>query len=381
MHFKLALVFAAAAAAAVFSHASFAASGFQTRAKQVIIIDFDTGTELFAKNADEMMEPASMTKMMTVYMLFEQLKNGNMSIEDTLPVSKRAWRKTGSKMFVEVGKRVKIEDLIRGVVVQSGNDASIVIAEGLAGSEEAFAKLMTEKARDIGMPNTTFKNASGWPHPEHLTTARDMATLVVSTIRKFPDYYHYYAEKTFTFNKIKQGNRNPLLYKSIGADGLKTGHTTRSGYGIAASVKRGERRVAMIAHGMKSVRERSSETERLINWSFRAFNTYALMTAGQSVAAAKVWLGSSETVPLHLSQDLVVVMRRSARRKLKVIARLEEPVPAPIKKGTELGKLIVTAPDLQPVERPLLAGADVELLGPFGRLQAAVGYLIWGPGN
>ena len=357
------------------------AATFETTAKQVIIVDFDTGTELFAKNADELMEPASMTKVMTVYLLFEQLKNGNMSLEDTMPVSKKAWKKAGSKMFIEVGKRIKVEDLIRGIVVQSGNDASIAVAEGLAGSEAAFAELMTKKARELGMANTTFRNASGWPDPQHLTTARDIATLAVATIRNFPDYYHYYAETSFTFNGIKQGNRNPLLYKNIGADGLKTGHTERSGYGVAASVKRGKRRMVLVAHGMNSIRERGREAERLIDWSYREFNSYPLLAADETVTNARVWLGSAETVPLQVSRDLVVVMKRSARRKLRVIAQLDEPVPAPIKKGMEIGRLIVTAPDLQPVERPLVAAADVGALGAFGRLQAALGYLIWGPGD
>ncbi|MDH3701474.1 MAG: D-alanyl-D-alanine carboxypeptidase [Alphaproteobacteria bacterium] len=364
-----------------FAPVAFTAAAFETKAKQVIIVDYDTGTELFAKAADAPMEPASMTKMMTVYLLFEQLKNGNLSLEDTLLVSKKAWKKPGSKMFIEVGKRIKVEDLIRGIVVQSGNDASITVAEGLAGSEAAFAELMTKKARELGMANTTFRNSSGWPDKQHVTTARDLATLAVATIRDFPDYFHHYAETSFTYNGIKQGNRNPLLYKNIGADGLKTGHTERSGYGVAASVKRGKRRVVLVAHGMKSVRERSREAERLIDWSYREFNSYPLLAAAEKVTNARVWLGSAETVPLQISRDLVVVMKRSARRKLKVIARLDEPVPAPIKKGMEIGRLVVTAPDLQPIERPLIAGADVGSLGAFGRLQAAVGYLIWGPGD
>ncbi len=381
MRFKIKHVLLVVAAIVGFAPTAFTAAAFETTAKQVIIVDYDTGTELYAKGADELMEPASMTKMMTVYLLFEQLKNGNMSLEDSLPVSKKAWKKPGSKMFIEVGKRIKVEDLIRGIVVQSGNDASIAVAEGLAGSEAAFAELMTKKARELGMANTTFRNASGWPDSQHLTTARDLATLAVATIRHFPDYFHYYAETSFTYNGIKQGNRNPLLYKNIGADGLKTGHTERSGYGVAASVKRGKRRMVLVAHGMKSIRERSRETERLIDWSYREFNSYPLLAAAQTVTNARVWLGSAETVPLQISRDLVVVMKRSARRKLKVIARLDEPVPAPIKKGMEIGRLVVTAPDLQPIERPLIAAADVGALGAFGRLKAAVGYLIWGPGD
>lgn len=357
------------------------AAAFETSAKQVVIVDFTTGGELFAVNPDTPMHPASMTKLMTVYLLFERLKNGSISLTDTLPVSKKAWRKQGSKMFVEVGKRVKVEDLIRGIVVQSGNDASIVVAEGLAGSEEAFAQQMTQKARALGMDNTTFRNSSGWPDPDHLTTARDVATLAAAIIRDFPDYYHYYSERSFTFNGIKQGNRNPLLYRNMGADGLKTGHTEEGGYGLAASAKRGDRRLIMVAHGMKSIRARSTESQRLLDWAFREFSTYPLLKGGEDVVDAEVWLGEQETVPLRIEEDLAIVIKRSARKSLKVTAKFDEPIAAPVKAGTKIGALVVTAPDMDPVERPLLASQDVGTLGMFGRLQAALGYLIWDSGK
>jgi serine-type D-Ala-D-Ala carboxypeptidase (penicillin-binding protein 5/6) len=367
--------------AIVFIAAPLAAQAFETRAKQVIILDYATGAELYAKDADVQMHPASMTKMMTVYMLFDRLKTGSISLEDTLPVSKRAWKKKGSKMFVEVGKRINVEDLVRGIVVQSGNDASIVVAEGLAGSEEAFAEQMTKKARELGMNNTTFRNASGWPDPNHVTTARDLAILAMSTIRDFPDYYRYYSERSFTFNKIKQGNRNPLLYRNLGADGLKTGHTEAAGYGLTASAKRGERRLVLVAHGMGSVRERSQETQRLLDWAFREFNAYALFKGGDAVAEAKVWLGAEDRLPLFIEKDVVAVMKRSARKSMKVMAQFDEPVAAPIKKGAKIGSLKVTAPDMRPIERPLYAAKDVAPLGMFGRLKAAVGYLVWDSGS
>lgn len=354
------------------------AADFQTAAKQVIIIDYATGAVLFSKNADEIMEPASMTKMMTVYMLFERLQNGSLKLDDTFLVSEKAWRKKGSKMFVPVGARVSVEDLIRGIIVQSGNDASIVVAEGLAGSEAAFAEQMTTKAREIGMSNTTFTNASGWPDPGHTTTARDMAMLAVATIRNFPKYYPYYKEMEFTFSKIKQGNRNPLLYKNIGADGLKTGHTEAAGYGLTASAVRGEQRLILVAHGMGSMRERAAESTRLLDWAFREFAAYPLFKGGEKVSDANVWLGDKETVPLMLEEDLTAVLKRSNRKQLKVAVELEEPVPAPIAKGTPIGKLVVSAPDMDTVERPLLAGEDVGPLGPMGRFKAAISYLIWG---
>ncbi len=212
-----------------------ASSALETSAKQAILLDFDSRAVLYSKNADNLMPPASMTKMMTIYLLFERLKEGRLALDDELLVSRKAWRKGGSKMFVEAGKRVRVEDLIRGIVIQSGNDATIVAAEGLEGSEQAFAREMTMKARDLGMSNTTFRNASGWPDPEHRTSARDLAILAEATIRNFPEMYRYYAEREFTYSRILQRNRNPLLGRFQGADGLKTGHTEAAGYGLTAS--------------------------------------------------------------------------------------------------------------------------------------------------
>jgi serine-type D-Ala-D-Ala carboxypeptidase (penicillin-binding protein 5/6) len=373
---------AAAGLTALFlMHAGATAAEFETAAREVIIIDYATGAELFAKNADQIMEPASMTKLMTIYLLFEHLKNGSLKLDDTFLVSENAWRKQGSKMFVPVGQRVKVEDLIQGIIVQSGNDASIVVAEGLAGSEEAFAQQMTDKAHELGMSNTVFRNASGWPDPQHHTTARDLATLAAATIRHFPDYYKYYSEMEFTYNKIKQGNRNPLLYHNSGADGLKTGHTESAGYGLTASAVRGNERLIMVAHGMSSMRERASESARLLDWAFREFASYPLFKGGEKVADANVWLGDHETVPLMIQDNLTAVMKRGSRKELKVAVQLEEPVAAPIAKGTKVGKLVVTAPDMKTIERPLLAAADVGPLGMVGRVKAAVSYLIWGGGQ
>jgi D-alanyl-D-alanine carboxypeptidase (penicillin-binding protein 5/6) len=372
---------AAALVALIVVQTAAAAADFETAAQEAIIVDYATGATLFAKNADRIIEPASMTKMMTIYLLFERLKNGSLSLDDTFLVSERAWRKQGSKMFVPVGKRVAVHDLIRGIIVQSGNDAAIVVAEGLAGSEDAFAKQMTEKARELGMTNTVFQNASGWPAENHHTTARDLATLAAATIRNFPEYYKYYSEMEFTYNKIKQGNRNPLLYTNSGADGLKTGHTESAGYGLTASAVHGDQRLIMVAHGMGSMRERARESARLLDWAFREFASYPLFKGGEKVADADVWLGDQETVPLVIQDDVTAVMKRSNRKKLKVAVQLEEPVAAPIVKGTEIGKLVVTAPDMNPIERPLLAGADVGPLGMVGRFKAAVSYLIWGGGQ
>jgi D-alanyl-D-alanine carboxypeptidase (penicillin-binding protein 5/6) len=358
----------------------FAASAHavETSAKQAIVIDYDTGNVLFAKNADDRVGPASMTKMMTVYLLFERLKDGRMSLEDMLTVSEKAWRKGGSKMYVEVGKQVKVEDLIRGIVVQSGNDASIVVAEALGGSEDAFATEMTERAMALGMNSSNFRNASGWPDPDHYTTVRDIATLAIATIRNFPDYYHYYAEKNFTFSKIKQGNRNPLLYKNMGADGLKTGHTEESGYGMAGSAVRDGRRIIVVAHGMDSMKQRSAQTERLIEWAFREWGQYALFESGETVSEVPVWLGQSETVPVIIRDRFLVSVPRKSRKKMSVRVVHQEAVPAPIVKGDEIAKVVVSAPGMEDVSVPLYAGADVGERGFFGRLGAAIGHLVLG---
>jgi D-alanyl-D-alanine carboxypeptidase (penicillin-binding protein 5/6) len=350
----------------------------ETSAKQAIVIDYDTGNVLLALDADARVGPASMTKMMTVYLLFERLRDGRLSLEDTLPVSERAWRKGGSKMYVEVGKRVRVEDLIRGIIVQSGNDASIVVAEALGGSEDGFAVEMTEKGIALGMTDTSFRNSSGWPDPDHYTTARDLAMLAMATIRDFPDYYHYYAEKNFTFSKIKQGNRNPLLYKNIGADGLTTGNTEDSGYGMAASALRDGRRAIVVAHGMGSMKERSAQTERLLEWAFREWGQYALFESGETVTEIPVWLGQKDTVPVVIKDGLMVSVPRKSRKRMAVRVVHQEAVPAPFAKGDEIAKLVVSAPGMGDVSVPLYAGATVSERSFFGRLGTAIGELVWG---
>lgn len=352
------------------------AGAVETSAKQAIVIDYDTGNVLYAKNADETVGPASMTKLMTVYLLFERLKDGRLSLESELPISEKAWKMGGSKMWVEVGKKAKVEDLIRGIIVQSGNDATVVVAEGLAGTEEAFAEEMTRKARALGMNNTNFVNASGWPAPDHYTTVRDLATLAMATIRDFPEFYHYYSEKEFTYSKITQGNRNPLLYKNVGADGLKTGHTEESGYGLVGSAIRDGRRIVMVAHGMGSMRERGEQAERLISWAFREWGQYALFESGETVGKVPVWLGAEETVPVYTQDKILVSVMRKARKNMKVKLLHQEAVPAPIARGDRIATLVVSAAGMDDIEIPLYAGASVEEAGFFGHIGAAVSYLL-----
>jgi len=350
----------------------------ETVARQALLIDDETDTVLMEKNADTPMHPSSMSKLMTVYMLFEQLKAGKLKMTDELGVSERAWRMQGSKMFVDINTRVKIEDLLRGIIVQSGNDACIVVAEGLAGSEEAFAERMTARARQLGMTNSTFRNSTGWPDPNHLMTARDLALLAKRTIRDFPEYYPIYREKEFTWHKIKQGNRNPLLYKNVGADGLKTGHTEEAGYGLTGSAVRDGRRLILVVNGLASMNERARETERLLDWGYREFGNYALFKHEDVVEQAQVWLGEQPTVPLVATRDVLVTLSRKARMGMKVALVYEGPIKAPIAKGTPIGKLVITAPDAKVQEVPLVAGADVAQLGAGKRLVAAFKHLVFG---
>ena len=293
-------------------------------------------------------------------------------------MSRKAWKTGGSKTFVEVDKQVRLEDLLRGIIVQSGNDAGIVLAEGLSGSEAAFVDAMNRKARGIGLADSHFVNATGWPADNHMMSPRDVATLARRIIEEFPEYYPYFAEKSFRYNKIKQGNRNPLLYRDTGADGLKTGYTQASGYGLAASAIRNGRRIVMVLTGLPSARKRSLEARRLLGWAYQFFKNYTLFERGAVVEQADVWLGEEDTVPLVTETDIKISLPRASRRGLKVKVVYEGPVPAPIEKGAQIAKLVIAAPEFRTVEVPLAAGADIRRLGALGRLGATIGHMLWG---
>lgn len=352
------------------------AQGIETIAREAYIYDLATGTVLLEKNAYDRMPTASMSKIMTMYMLFEAIAQGRFSMDDTLPVSEYAWRKGGSKMFVEVGDRVRIEDLIRGVIIQSGNDASIVIAEGLAGSEAEFARRMTERAHEIGLESSNFANATGWPDPNHWSTAADLALLAQRLIVDFPEFYHFYSEREFTYSDITQGNRNPLLYRNIGADGLKTGHTEEAGYGLTASAVRDGRRIIMVINGLPSAQARSEEAERLIDWAFREFSAIELFEEGETVTELQAWQGTPAEMPVIAPEDIAVTIRTVDRDEMEVAVQSVAPVTPPIVAGTEIATLIVTIPGQPPIERPLIAGADVQRQGFFGRVSSGVSYLL-----
>src|SRR5262245_13554279 len=325
-----------------------AGSGIETQAKHALILEAETGAVLLDKGTDERIPPASMSKIMTAYIVFGMLKEGRAALTDQLPVSERAWRLQGSKSFVPIVGSISIDDLLKGVIIQSGNDACVVLAEGLAGSEEAFVELMNQKAKEIGLKDSHFADVSGLPNPDHWMTARDLATLAIRTIKDSPEYYHYYSEIDYEFNNIKQGNRNPLLYKNAGADGLKTGHTEEAGFSLTASVKRDNRRIILVLNGLTTMKARAQESERLIEWAFREFNNYRLFAAGDKVDDGEVWLGTEPKVPLSVSKDFVVTLPRKVRKDMKVTIEYDRPISAPIQKGETVGKVVMSAPDVKP---------------------------------
>jgi len=365
-------------AALTWGSVSDAVRAYEIEARAAILIEYETGQVLFAKNPDLPLPPASMSKLMTVFMVFERLKEGRLSLDDEFSVSEKAWRKGGSKMFVEVGKRVRVEDLLHGIIVQSGNDACIVVAENLAGSEEAFAERTTVRAAELGMTHTTLKNASGWPDPEHLMSVRDLATLAGTIIREFPEYYNIFSETEFEFNGIKQYARNPLLRRDVGADGLKTGYTDAAGYSLTASAVRDGRRLILVVAGFETPGKRARGAERLLEHGFRDFHAYRLFEKGQQVDAADVWLGDQETVPLMTEQPVVLALTPEARRELEVKVMYDGPIPAPVVLGSTVAELEITAPGIEPRRVPLVAGEQIAAAGLLGRMTSALGYLIWG---
>ncbi len=348
-----------------------------TTARYAIIVDFNTGATLLDKDADVAMTPSSMTKLMTAYIVYGMLKSGRLKLDQQLPVSERAWRMGGSKMFVQVGTQVPVEDLIRGMIVQSGNDACIVLAEAIAGSEEQFVALMNQKAKELGLTQSNFRNATGWPDPDHHMSARDIATLATRLIRDFPEYYKYDSEKTFKYNNIEQGNRNPLVQKGL-ADGLKTGHTEDGGYGIVVSAERGGRRVIVVLNGMTTMRQRGEESERLLEWAFREFEDVTLFAAGDTIEQVPVWLGAQPSVPLVGGRDLVVTMPRNWRTTAKVTVEYASPIRAPVTRGSTLGQLAVAGTGVPNMSVPLLAGADVPRLSLPGRAIAVLSHYVVG---
>jgi D-alanyl-D-alanine carboxypeptidase (penicillin-binding protein 5/6) len=341
------------------------ASDYKTSAKTGILIDSRSGTVYFEKNPDKLMAPASMSKIMTMLLVFEGLKDGSLRLDDEFTITEDAWRRGGapsgsSTMYAKVNSRIKLRDLIQAVIVQSANDAAIAIAEGIAGSEEAFAARMTKRAHELGLPNSTFKNATGWPDPTHRTTVRELAQLTRYLIEVFPENYKIYSQPDFTWNNIKQGNRNPLLRKYPGADGVKTGHTKEAGYGLVGSALKDGRRLILVLSGMKSKKERSTEAIKLMDWGFRRFQRIGLYRQGDKVAKARVWGGKKSFVPMIAKADITVRLSEQERKKAKMSVVFMGPLQAPIRDGQAVGKVIIKLDGKTISTAPLIAGEDVD---------------------
>ncbi len=360
-----------------------AQDGFETPAKHAIIMDFDTGLILFEKDAREPAYPASMTKIMTAEMVFNQIRSGAIDMDTQFTVSENAWRKGGaasggSTMFLKPGSSVRVEDLLRGVIIQSGNDACIVLAEGLAGSETRFADMMTDHARDIGLETARFKNSTGLHDPEHVISLHDLAMLARRTITDYDEFYAMYSERSFEWGGISQDNRNPLLGRFEGADGLKTGYTEASGYGLVASAERAGIRRIVVFNGLNSKGERRQEGLRLMQAAFETFKVYDLFEENETIINATVYMGKSKSVPLTTSEPVKIGMARIARSDLRMRVEMPAEIPAPIEKGQIIGNLIISGPDMMDRVIPLQAGEDVNRKSAFGRASEALVRLMGG---
>lgn len=363
-------------------HAGFAQE-FETSARAAWVYDMTTGTVLMEKDADKALPPASMSKLMTLYMIFEALDQGRLTLETQFPVSTRARKMAGSTMFLDEQDRPSIDDLIKGIIVMSGNDACVVVAEGMAGTEEAFSRQMTQRGVEIGLTNSNFTNASGWPHADHLMSARDLGILSVRMISEFPQYYSDFALREFPFDNrapSNRFNRNPLLGLGIGADGLKTGHSQEAGYGLVGSAKQGDRRIVFVLMGLESERLRAEESERVVNWAFREFAMHDVMPKGSVVARAPVWLGSRASVGLTTAEGVRVLIPAGASTLPTAVAEFTGPVTAPIAKDQKLGNLVVTLENGVQSRTPLIASEAIDEAGVLGRVQGAVmrlGLIAW----
>lgn len=354
---------------------------FETQARAAFVYDMSTGTILLDKNADQAQPPASMSKLMTLYVAFEALRDGRLTLDEKLPVSQHAMSYGGSTMFLDTTDRVSVEDLLRGIVVLSGNDACAVLAETLSpdGTEAGFAKFMTRRAQQMGMTNSVFQNSNGWPAAGHVMSARDLALLARRLIEDFPEYYSMFSETEFQFDgRAPQNtqNRNPLLRLGIGADGLKTGHTSKAGYGLVGSAKQGDRRVIFVINGLNSAQQRAKEAEGILSWAFRQFVQKPVISAGTQVASADVWMGKQDSVALEAKEDVVTLLPVLSADRVAAEVVYNGPVPAPVAKGDELGQLVISPEGLPELSIPLYAAYDVAAGGFLVRLRTVSSVLL-----
>ncbi len=373
-----ALVSAVVLALALLLPLSKGALAFSSAAQQAIVVDLSTNTILYERNADEVMAPSSLTKIMTAYVTYRLAAMGQISLDDKVKISKKSADKPGSTMFLVEGESVSYRNLLIGLMIVSGNDAAIAIAEGIAGSEEAFAVLMNQAAEQLGMRNTHFVNASGWPDPGHHSTARDIALLSAALIQEFPEEYKMFQRRDFKWGGVEQANRNPLLGANLGADGLKTGHTQAGGYGLAGSAKQGNRRVVVVLNGMDSKAERAKEGRRVMDWALRTFSTFALVHDDQIVEHARVWLGTRPYVPLRVSTGLTLTMRKADEHKLSAKVMYDGPIEAPVQAGDVVGELVISGPGLDTQRISLQAAYDIPRVNRFVAVTRGLRDSLWG---
>ncbi len=340
------------------------------------LMDYATGSFLIEKNADTPLEPASLTKIMTAYIIFDELKKGRLTLEEETIVSEKAWRTGGSRMFIEVNKSVSINDLLHGLIIQSGNDAAVALAEHVAGSEEAFADMMNQYARTLGMQNTHFANAAGWPADNHVTTARDLAILAHAMIKHFPDPYQLHAVRAYEYNDIKQYNRNKLLWQDGSVDGIKTGHTSGAGYCLVASAVRNDMRLISVIMGASSERLRNRSSARLLNFGFRFYESTEIYKAGQELVRSRIWKGAQQKISLGLANKLIVTIPRGSYDDLNAELEFSEKIIAPVQKGTVMGKAIVTLDEKNLATLPLIALEDVPEGNPWVRMVDSIRLML-----
>ena len=353
---------------------------FDTSAENALLIDFDTNQILYSKNEEKKIYPASMSKLMTLYILFDSLKKGIVTLDDKFVVSRNAYQKEGSTIYAELGTEISVQDLIRGIIVSSGNDACVIVAEALSGSEDNFANQMNFYAEEMGLRNSNFKNSSGLHNDDHYTSAEDLVKLSNLLITDFPDYYPYFAERSFTWNSIIQYNRNNILRLDLGVDGLKTGYTSKSGYGVIVSSEKNGRRLIGIVTGLKSVDDRTNEISRLINYGYRGFKSYSVFKDNQIIDYAKVWKGNKNNLPLIVDKDINLLLDIPGRRGINVEYKYNEPIYAPIFKGNVVGSIDIIIPGRKNIKLDLLAGEDVKQVNFFTGFIRSLDYFLYKDG-
>jgi len=350
---------------------------FDTSAENALLIDFDTDQILYSKNEEKKIYPASMSKLMTLYILFDSLKKGIVTLDDKFVVSRNAYQKEGSTIYAELGTEISVQNLIRGIIVSSGNDACIIVAEALSGSEDNFANQMNFYAEEMGLRNSNFKNSSGLHNDDHYTSAEDLVKLSNLLITDFPDYYPYFAERSFTWNSIIQYNRNNILRLDLGVDGLKTGYTSKSGYGVIVSSEKNGRRLIGIVTGLKSVDDRTNEISRLINYGYRGFKSYSVFKDNQIIDYAKVWKGNKNNLPLIVDKDINLLLDIPGRRGINVEYKYNEPIYAPIFKGDVVGSIDIIIPGRKNIKLDLLAGEDISHVNFFTGFIRSLDYFLY----